>query len=65
MKQYLWDNEGVAALEKIILRVLLYGKFEDIKKIYSMYSRETGDIACKSPEIKRGVRFWINRWNNG
>lgn len=32
MDKYLWEHKKTAPLEKIILRVLRYGSFEEIKK---------------------------------
>ena len=63
-KIYLWDYKEKAPLEILILRVLTYGNFEEIKKIYKLYPEETYKIALKYPEIKRGVKFWIKRWKN-
>lgn len=63
-KMYLWDYEKNAPLEMIILRVLKYGDFKDIRKIYSLFPEETYKIAFKYPQIKRGVKFWIKRWKN-
>ena len=65
MKKYLWEHNKTAPLEKIILRVLLYGKFEEIKKIYLLYPEETSVTAGKYPDIKRGILFWIKRWSDG
>jgi len=62
--KYLWEHKKTAPLEKIILRTLLYGNFEEIRKIYLLYPAETRETANRYPEIKRGVLFWIKRWNN-
>lgn len=60
---YFWDNpDDEVYLEKFILRILYYGKFDDIRWLYENYPDETYDIAFKYPEIKRGVKFWIKRW---
>ncbi len=64
LKKYLWDYEDEVYLEVLILRVLTYGNFEEIKKIYELYPEETYKIAFKYPEIKRGVKFWIKKWKN-
>ncbi len=64
IKKYLWEYNKTAPLEKIILRVLLYGKIEEIKKIYLLYPEETSVTAGKYPDIKRGVLFWIKRWSD-
>lgn len=63
-KIYLWEYVDYTNLELLIKRVLTYGSFEEVKKIYNMYPDETYRIAFKYPEIKRGVRFWIKRWRN-
>ncbi len=62
-KPFFWDcPEGKVILEKFILRILQYGRFDDLKWIYKKYPEETCEIAFKYPEIKRGVRFWIKWW---
>ena len=53
---------GKAPLESIILKVLTYGKFEDIRTLYKMFPEETYSVVKRYPDIKRGVRFWIKRW---
>ena len=62
LKLYLWEYQDYAPLEILILRTLTYGSFEDIKKIYNLYPEETYKIALKYPQIKRGVKYWIERW---
>ncbi|WP_297212347.1 MULTISPECIES: hypothetical protein [Thermodesulfovibrio] len=62
--KYLWDYKIEAPLEVLILRVLRYGKFEEIERIFRLYPEETETIAFKYPEIKRGMRFWIKRWKD-
>lgn len=61
---FLWDYKKKAPLEILILRVLTYGNFYEIEKIYKLYPEETFKISFKYPEIKRGVKFWIKRWKN-
>ena len=61
---WLWDEDVKAPLEKLIYRVLTYGKFEDIRKIYEMYPQETYELAFRYPDIKRGVRFWLKVWHD-
>ena len=63
-KIYLWDYEEKAPVEILVLRVLKYGNFEEIKKIYNLFPEETYKIAFKYHQIKRGVKFWIKRWKN-
>lgn len=63
-KRFFWDHpEGKVYLEKFILRVLIYGDFEDIKMLYKKYPCQTLDIAFRYPEIKRGVKFWLRWWH--
>ncbi len=62
-RKFVWDAlDGKAPLESIILKVLTYGKFEDIKRLYRMYPEETYSVVSRYPDIKRGVRYWIKRW---
>ncbi len=62
-KRYLWEYQGEAPLEMLILRVLTYGHFEEIRSVYRAYPEETFRLAFKYPKIKRGVRFWLKRWH--
>jgi len=65
-RKFLWDYpEGTAPLEMVILRILLYGKYEDIKVIYNKHPKETYYTTNAYPQIHRGVKFWINRWESG
>lgn len=61
---YLWEYDEEAPLEILILRVLQYGNFEEIREIFELYPEETYKIALKYPHIKRGVKFWIKKWKN-
>ncbi len=61
---WLWDEGEKAPLEKIIYRILTYGRFEDIRRVYKMYPKETYELAFRYPDIKRGVRFWIKVWHD-
>jgi len=63
-KMYLWEYKEKAPLEILIIRVLKYGDFEEIREIYKMYPEQVYKISTKYPNIKRGVRFWIRRWKN-
>lgn len=51
-------------MEKFILRLLTYGRFEDIRWLYQTYPEESWDIAQRYPEIKRGIKFWLKRWKD-
>ncbi|MEW6094968.1 MAG: hypothetical protein AB1567_00365 [bacterium] len=62
-KKYLWEYEDKATLETIILRVLIYGNFEELNTIYQLYPDKTYEITLRYPEIKRGVKFWIKKWH--
>ncbi len=62
-KRFVWDSvDGKSPLEDIILKVLTYGRFEEIKTLFKMYPEETYDIAMRYPDIKRGVKYWVKRW---
>jgi len=62
--KYLWDHPGrEVILEKFILRILMYGKFQDVKWLYKKYTVETYEIANKYSEVHRGVLYWINLWH--
>jgi len=64
LKAYLWDHPGgKAPLEKLILRVCEYGHFGQLKTIYQQYPDECYDIINRYPDIKRGVKYWINDWH--
>jgi len=63
-KIYPWEYEKTAPLEILIKRVLKYGNFEEIRKIYEMYPAEVYKISLKYPDTKRGVKFWIKRWKD-
>ncbi|MDI6713557.1 MAG: hypothetical protein QMD43_00840 [Thermodesulfovibrio sp.] len=63
-KIYLWEYEDIAPLEILIRRVLKYGNFEEIRKIYEMYPDKVYKIALKYPDTKRGVKFWIKKWKD-
>lgn len=63
-KRYLWDYKEEVSLEILILRILKYGKFEEIREIFELYPDETYKIAIKYPDVKRGVKFWIRLWKN-
>lgn len=64
LKMLLWDHpDQPVMLEKIITRVLKYGRFEEIKWLYDTYPRQTYDVTNRYSDIKRGVKFWINHWN--
>lgn len=59
-----WDaHEGKAPLEELVHRVLVYGKFEDIRDIYSLYPEAVTHVGLTYPDIHRGVRFWIKEWS--
>lgn len=63
-KKYIWDYKKFTPLEILILRVLTYGDYNELMKIYKLFSNETYKIVMKYINIKRGVRFWISRWKN-
>jgi hypothetical protein len=63
LQSLLWDEQGYVPLEKLITRVLDYGNYDEIKYIYDTFPQETTDITFRYPHIKRGVKFWIQYWN--
>jgi hypothetical protein len=63
-KMYLREYNKMAPLEILILRILKYGNFDEIRKIYELYPDEVYRIAFKYPDTKRDVKFWINKWKN-
>ncbi|HOK80190.1 MAG TPA: hypothetical protein PKW86_03525 [bacterium] len=64
-QRYLWEHTRTTPCEKIILRVLTYGNFDEVKEIYHFFPEETYKIISKYPGIKRGVKYWIRYWHNG
>lgn len=61
--KYLWDHKGIKVpLEKYLLRMLMYGDFENVKFFFSKYPEEVHYISNQYPQIDRGVRYWINQW---
>lgn len=63
-RKFLWDYpSGFAPLEIFLLRILTYGKFEDVKQLYEKYSDECLSIAERYNNLKRGVKFWLRYWN--
>ncbi len=62
---FFWDcPEGKVILEKFILRILNYGKFEDLKWVYKRYPKETYEVAFKYGNIRRGVKFLLKFWRD-
>jgi len=60
----LWDEKGrKAPLEKLILRILTYGRFKEVRWVYGRHPSETFEMLSRYPEIKRGVKFWIEHWH--
>jgi hypothetical protein len=63
-KKFLWDHQsGRAPLEKVVFRILYYGSFDDIKWLYKKYPEEAVTLSRTYPEIRRGVKFWMEYWN--
>lgn len=63
LQPFLWDHsDGMAPLEKLILRTFRYGDFEQLKRVYEHYPEECRDIVSRYPDIKRGVKYWIKEW---
>ncbi len=63
-RKFLWDySDGSAPLEIYLLRLLLYGRFEDIKILFSKFPEKVADMIQRYPQIHRGVKFWIRKWH--
>ena len=62
-RRYLWEYQKEAPLEILVLRVLTYGDFQELRELYDLYPRESLLIALKYPNVKRGVRYWLKRWS--
>lgn len=61
-KKYFWDcPNGVTYVEKLILRVLQYGDYEEIMECFRKLPEQTYDISKRYP-LRRGVTFWIRYW---
>ncbi len=66
-KDYLWDEfygRGETSLEKLILRVLIYGSTADIEEIARSYPRETLDVIDRYRDqlpLARGLRAFLIR----
>jgi hypothetical protein len=66
IKKSPWDHLTVVPpLEKLLLRTFYYGSFEKIRKIYRQNPDESYDIMLRYPELKHGVKYWINEWHSG
>ncbi|NPA33862.1 MAG: hypothetical protein GXO48_02915 [Chlorobi bacterium] len=65
-RKYLWDEpSGEAPVEKVVLRVLMYGGYEDWREVYERYPEVCKYVAENYPQIHRGVKFWIKWWEDG
>jgi hypothetical protein len=63
-KKFLWEYPNhKAPLEKLIYRILTYGKYDDLRWLYKEYPNEAFALSKKYVEIKRGVKFWMEYWN--
>ena len=59
-----WDEQkSIAPLEKVIMRIFDYGKFEEIKYLYGKYPKQCYDFIQRYPDVQRGIKFWINKWH--
>ncbi len=63
-KKLVWEHKNCKApLEKHILRIFTYGRFEDLQWLYQKYPEESFALSKKYDDIKRGVKFWIEYWH--
>ncbi len=61
---FVWDSfEGKTPLEELVHRVLVYGKFEDIRDLYHLYPDAVRHVGLTYPDVHRGVRYWIKEWS--
>lgn len=61
--RHLWDHpDARAPLEKLVLRVLERGRFDEIRRLYRRYPREAASVVRRYAGLRRGVRYWIGRW---
>ncbi len=64
-KPYLWDEQGEAPVEKVVVRVLRYGDYEDWREVYERYPEVCRYVVehYPHPQVHRGVKFWIKWWD--
>ncbi len=61
--KFLWDySDGSAPLEIYLLRLLTYGNYENIRKLFSQFPQQTYEMIQRLPQIRWGVKFWIRKW---
>lgn len=64
-KRFVWDAVGgKAPLEEMVLKILLYGKFGDIREIYSIYPDVVSHVANSYSEVHRDVKYWVRKWES-
>lgn len=64
-QKFLWDYpDKNVPLEKLLARVLEYGNFDDLSRLYWQYPEETVSTARRY-SVRRGIRFWLDRWREG
>ena len=63
-RKFVWSTlEGKVPLEDLFVKVLTYGRFEDIRELFRRYPRETRDVMERYADLRRGVRYWVRRWS--
>ncbi len=64
-RKWFWDHpEGTVPREKLILRVVQYGDYEAIHRVYRMDPDAFRDVVHRHREtIPRGVFFWLRVWD--
>ena len=64
-RSLVWDEHGgTVPLEKLILRIVTYGTFDELSWVYRTYPEETFDLVQRYPDIRRGVRYWVRVWHD-
>lgn len=66
-RKFLWDEPGgEAPVGKLVLRVLQYGDYDDWREVYERYPEVCRHVvnAYPHPQVHRGVKFWIKRWDS-
>ncbi len=57
LKKYLWDYEDEVYLEVLILRVLTYGNFEEIRKYMNFIQKKLTKLPLNILKLKEGSNF--------
>ena len=62
IRPLLWDcPDGKATLEKVVLRAVSYGNFDQLRLVCRKFPAASRHVANTYPDIRRGVRYWVRR----